>query len=64
MFAGLYVTDNRRIFKIMQLFKLNVLSLLLMIGKKHERHVIIKSFENRKFCCLKIMMIEDCDDRR
>ena len=30
----------------MQLLKLNALTLLLMIDKKHERHVIIKSFEN------------------
>ena len=63
MFANLYITDSRRILKIMQLFKLNVLNLLLMTGKKHERHVIIENFENRKFCCLKVMMIENCDDR-
>ena len=48
----------------MQLLKLNVLTLLLMTDKKHERHVIIKSFENRRFCCSKIMMTEDCDDRK
>ena len=64
MFANLYVTDSRRIFKAMQLLKLNVLKLLLMTGKKHERYVIIENFENRKFCCSKIMMIEDCDDRK
>ena len=64
MFANLYVTDSRRIFKIMQLLKLNALKLLLIADKKHERHVIIENFENRKFCYLKIMMIEDCNDRR
>ena len=64
MFANLYVTDNRRIFKAMQLLKLNVLKLLLLTGKKHERHVIIENFENREFCYSKIMMIEDCDDRK
>ena len=62
MFANLYVTDNRRILKTMQLLKLNVLKLLLMTDKKHERHVIIENFKNRKFCCSKIMMIESCDD--
>ena len=64
MFARLYVTDNRRIFKIMQLLKLNALRLLLMISKKHERHIIIEGFKNRKFCCSKIMIIENCDDRK
>ena len=64
MFVNLYITDNRRIFKIMQLFKLNALTLLLITDKKHECHVIIKNFENRRFCCSKIMMIEDCDDRK
>ena len=64
MFASLYVTDNRRILKTMQLPKLNALNLLLMTDKKHKRHVIIESFENQKFCCSRIMMIEDCDDRK
>ena len=64
MFADLYVTDNQRIFKTMQLFKLNALKLLLLTDKKHERHVIIEDFENRKFCCSKVMMIENCDDRK
>ena len=64
MFADLYATNNRRILKTMQLFKLNALKLLLMTGKKHERHMIIENFENRKFCCSKIMMIKDCDDRK
>ena len=47
----------------MQLFKLNVVTLLLMTNKRHERHVIIKSFENRKFCCSKIMMIKNYNDQ-
>ena len=64
MFADLYITDNRKVFKTMQLLKLNALRLLLMTNKKHERHVIIESFENQKFCCSEIMMTEDCDDRK
>ena len=64
MFANLYATDNRKILKTMQLFKLNTLSLLLMTGKKHKRHVIIESFKNRKFCYSKIMMTKSCDDRK
>ena len=64
MFAGLYVTNNRKILKTMQLLKLNALRLLLLTNTKHKRHVIIKSFENRKFCCLRIMMIENNDDRK
>ena len=64
MFAGLNVTDNRKILKTMQLFKLNTLKLLLLTDKKHERHIIIKSFKNQKFCYSKIMMIENCDDRK
>ena len=57
MFANLYVTDNRRILKTMQLLKLNVMKLLLMTNKKHERHVIIESFEDRK-----ILLFENHDD--
>ena len=63
MFAGFYVTGNRRILKTMQLLKLNALRLLLMADKKHKRHVIIENFKDREFCCSKIMIIEDCDDR-
>ena len=48
----------------MQLFRLNALMLLLMIDKRYERHIIIKNLENRKFCYLKIIMIENCDDRK
>ena len=64
MFANLYITDNRKIFKTMQLLKFNVMKLLLMTDKKHERHVIIENFKNRKFYCSKVMMIENCDNRR
>ena len=63
MLASLYVINIRRIFKAMQLFKLNALTLLLMIGKKHKRHVIIENFENREFCCLRVIMIKDYNDR-
>ena len=63
MLASLYVINIRRIFKTMQLFKLNALTLLLMTDKRYEHHVIIESFENRKFCYSKIMMIENCNDR-
>ena len=41
----------------MQLFKLNVMKLLLMTGKKHERHIIIENFENRK-----VLLFENHDD--
>ena len=46
MFANLYIIDNQKIFKTMQLFKLNALKLLLMINKRHERYMIIENFEN------------------
>ena len=46
MFADLYIIDNRRILKAMQLLKLNALMLLLITDKKHERHVIIEDSEN------------------
>ena len=64
MFANLYVTNSRRIFKTMQLLKLNALKLLLMTDKKHKHHVIIESFKNQKFYCSKIIMTENCDDRK
>ena len=41
----------------MQLLNLNVMKLLLMTNKKHERYVIIESFENRK-----ILLFESHDD--
>ena len=63
MFADLYVNSIRRIFKAMQLFKLNALTLLLITGKRHERHVIIENFKNRKFYRSKVMIIKNCDDR-
>ena len=56
MFANLYVTNNRKIFKIMQLFKLNALKLLLMTDKKHERYIIIENFENQR-----ILLFENHD---
>ena len=46
MFADLHVINIRKILKAMQLFKLNVLTLLLIADKKHKRHVIIESFKN------------------
>ena len=64
MFASLYVINNRKIFKTMQLLKLNALNLLLMINKIHERYMIVENLNDRKFCCLKIIIVEDCDDRR
>ena len=63
MLASLYVINIQRIFKTMQLFKLNALTLLLTTNKKYEYHIIIENFEDREFCCLKIMMIENYDDR-
>ena len=64
MFADLYIIHIRKIFKMIKLFKLNALTLLIIADKKHERHIIIKSFKNRKFCCLKVMIIKDYDDRK
>ena len=54
MFASLYIIDNRRIFKTMQLFKLNTLTLLLIISKRYERYIIIEDFEDRNFIIRKL----------
>ena len=64
MFADLYIINIQKILKAMQLLKLNILTLLLITGKRPERHVIIEDFENREFCYLKVIMIENCDDRK
>ena len=63
MLANLYIINTRKILKIMQLLKLNALTLLLMTNKRHEHHIIIEGFENREFCCPKVMMIENYDDQ-
>ena len=63
MFANLYIIHIRKMFKTMQLLKLNALTLLLIIDKKHEHYIIIESFKNRKFYYLKVMIIENYDDR-
>ena len=62
MFADLYKIYVRVIFKIMQLFKLNILKLLLLTNKKHERYVIFENFKSSRFCCLKIIIIENCNN--
>ena len=46
----------------MQLFKLNALTLLLIINKKHKYHISIENFKNRNFYCLKIIIIENCNN--
>ena len=62
MFVNLYIINIRKIFKAMQLFKLNALTLLLITNKKYECYVIIKNFENREFYYSKIMMSDGCDN--
>ena len=62
MFADLYIINVRIILKTMQLLKLNALTLLLIINKRHKRHVIIENFKDQKFYYSRIIMTEDCDD--